>query len=155
LLIKKQNNQRKEGVAMTTTYLERIFDPWREFNRMGRLFNKTATCEVCEYPAVNVWINGEEAFLNSEMPGIKNDELEITVSGNKVTLHGTRPADEIKEGESYQRHEIRHGEFKKTVQLPFNIDAEKVHASYRNGVLHVSLPQHEAEKPKKIEIKTE
>lgn len=139
---------------MTTVYLERILDPWREFDRMGRFLNRTAVCETCEFPAVNVWINGEEAVISSEIPGMNREEIDISVSGNTVTLHGKRSNDEKKEGESWHRHELWHGEFNKTIRLPFNIEAARVHASYKNGVLHVSLPQSTADRPKKITIKT-
>jgi HSP20 family protein len=147
--------QRKEVGTMTTTYLQRILDPWREFDRMGRLMNRTARCGTCEFPAVNVWVNGENAEISSEIPGIDREAIDISVSGNTVTVRGSRPTHERKEDESWHRHEIRHGDFSKTIQLPFNIDASKVHASYNNGVLHVSLPQLEADKPKKISIKSE
>lgn len=139
---------------MTTTYLERILDPWREFDRMGRFFNRTAGCETCEFPAVNVWVNGEEAVMSSEIPGMNREEIDISVSGNMVTLQGKRPAEEQREGESWHRHELWHGDFKKTIRLPFNVAADKVQATYKNGVLHVSLPQLEADKPRKITIKT-
>jgi HSP20 family protein len=139
---------------MTSTYLERILDPWREFDRIGRSLDRAARCETCEFPAVNVWVNGEDAVMSSEIPGINREAIDISVSGNTVTLSGTRPASERKEDESWHRHELWHGDFSKTIQLPFNIDANKVHASYKNGVLHVSLPQMEAEKPRKIQIRT-
>lgn len=140
---------------MTTTYVERILNPWLEFDRMNRMFNKAARRGTCEFPAVNVWINGENAEISSEVPGVDREKLEISVSGNTVKLRGTRPVYGKKEDETRHRHEIRHGDFSKSVQLPFNIDADKVHASYKNGVLHVSLPQLGAEQPKKIEIKSE
>jgi HSP20 family protein len=145
-------SQRKEDGAMTTTYLERILDPWNEFNRLSRTFNRTARCETCEFPAVNVWVNGEEAVINSEIPGINREAIDISVSGDTVTLRGSRPEEEKKEGASWHRHELWHGDFKKTVQLPFNIDADKVKATYRNGILHVTFPQLESDKPKKIKI---
>ena len=139
---------------MTTSYLEKMLDPWREFDRMGRYFGRAERCGTCEYPEVNVWVNGENAEINSEIPGVDRNAIDISVSGNTVTLKGKRPAVETKEGESWHRHEIRHGEFSKTIRLPFNIDAEKVNATYKNGVLHVSLPQLEADKTRKIEIKS-
>lgn len=138
---------------MTTTYLERLLDPWREFDRMSRLLNN-ATTQSTEYPAVNVWVNGEDAVLTSEIPGVSTDDIDISVSGNAVTLKGKRKADEEKDIESYHRHELWHGNFSKTVKLPFNVDSEKVHASYKNGILHVELPKLEAEKPKKINIES-
>lgn len=134
-----------------TTYLERVLDPWREFDRMSRLL-RSGTAETTEYPAVNVWVNGEDAVITTEVPGVRTDDLDISVTGNAVTVQGNRPALEEKEVESYHRHEMWHGNFSKTVQLPFNVDVEKVQASYRNGILQISLPKLEAEKPKKIKI---
>lgn len=139
---------------MTTAYLDRILDPWREFNRIGRFLNREAVCESCEFPAVNVWVNAQEAVVSSEIPGMKHEEIDISVSENTVTIRGSRPAEEKKEGESWHRHELWHGGFNKTIRLPFNIDAAKVEASYKNGVLHVTLPQSAADRPRKINIKT-
>jgi len=136
---------------MTTTYLERVLDPWREFDRMSRVL-RSATPHTTEYPAVNVWVNGEDAVITSEIPGVSTEDIDISVTGNSVTLRGKRPAEEETNVQSYHRHELWHGNFSKTVQLPFNVDSEKVHASYKNGVLSVSLPKLEAEKPKKIKI---
>lgn len=136
-----------------TTYFERFLDPWREFDRMGSHMSRSARCGTCEYPAVNVWTNGANAEISSEVPGIDREKLDISVAGNTVTLKGTRTINETKEGDSWHRHELPHGDFSKTIRLPFNIDTEKVHASYRNGILHISLPQLEADKPRKIEIK--
>ena len=140
---------------MTGTYLDRILDPWREFDRTGHFLDRTARCETCEFPAVNVWVNGEAAVISTEIPGIDREAIDVSVSGNTVTLRGTRPAGEKKEGESYHRHELWSGDFKKTIQLPFNIDSGKVQATYKNGLLHVTLPQLESDKPRKIAIKSE
>ncbi len=138
---------------MTTTYLERLLDPWREFDRMSRLLNRTASQGSSEYPAVNVWVNGDNAVITTEIPGIDRDTIDISVSGNTVSLSGSRPTAETKEEESYHRHELWHGKFCKTIKLPFNIDGGKVNATYKKGVLHISLPQLEADKPRKINIK--
>ena len=136
---------------MTTTYLETLLDPWREFDRMSR---QLQGAPIQDYPAVNVWVNGEDAVITTEIPGVKTDDIDISVTGNSVTLRGTRPEEEERDVDSYHRHELWHGNFSKTVQLPFNVDSAKVHASHKNGVLHVSLPKLEAEKPKKIKIES-
>ncbi len=140
---------------MTGTYFERFLDPWLEFERMGYLLRRAASNSTYEFPAVNVWVNRDNAVVATEVPGLDREAIDISVSGNSVTLHGSRPTNERKEGESYHRHELWHGDFSKTIQLPFNIDANKVHASYKKGILHISLHQLEADKPKKITIKSE
>jgi len=138
---------------MTTTYLERLLDPWREFDRMSRMLHSEPT-QNTDYPAVNVWVNGEDAVITTEIPGVKTEDIDISVSGNSVTLRGKRPSEEETNVESFHRHELWHGNFSKTVKLPFNVDSEKVTASYKNGILHVALPKLEAEKPKKIKIES-
>ena len=137
---------------MTSTYMSRILDPWQELNRINRAFNRTASDCGCEYPAVNLWVNGENALVTAEVPGANREDIDISVSGDTVTLSGKRPKEELHDGETYHRHEIRHGEFRKSLRLPFTIDAEKVHAVYKNGVLNVSLPQSESDKPRTIKI---
>jgi HSP20 family protein len=137
---------------MTEIYLDRFLDPWREFERMSRLFDTRTSNGSNKYPAVNVWVAGEDALITTEIPGVDRNAMNIDVAGNTVTLSGSRPREENAEKESYHRHELWHGEFSKTIKLPFNIDAEKVHASFKKGVLHISLPQLEADKPRKISI---
>lgn len=137
---------------MTGIYLDRFLDPWREFDRMSRLFDNMTSNGTNKFPAVNVWVAGGDALVTTEIPGVDRSAINIDVAGNKVTISGSRPREENAERESYQRHELWQGEFSKTIKLPFNIDAEKVHASYKKGVLHVSLPQLEADKPRKISV---
>jgi HSP20 family protein len=139
---------------MTRTDIERFFDPWREFERMSRLLSRATSNANNEFPAVNVWVNGEHAVITTELPGISRDAIDISVSGNTITLNGSRPSDNREGGESYHRHELWHGDFNKTIKLPFTIDAEKVTASYKKGILHIELPQAEADKPRKIDVKS-
>jgi HSP20 family protein len=138
---------------MTARYYERFLDPWREFERINRLFEWTDSNGTREFPGANVWVNGEDAVVTTEIPGIDHDSIDISVTGNTVTLKGKRPEHKRENGESYHRHELWHGDFCKTVRLPFNIDPEKVTASYKKGILSITLPQLEADKPRKIEIK--
>ncbi len=151
-ILKTKDYKRREKAM--TTYLERFLDPWHEFDRLSRSFDSSVSNRANQFPAVNVWVNGENAVITTEIPGVDRDKIDISVSGNTVTLKGARPAEESKEAESCHRRELRHGNFSKTVKLPFNIDSGKVHASYKKGVLNVSLPQLEADKPKTIKIES-
>ncbi len=137
---------------MRDSYLERFLDPWREFEQMGRLLGVPGSAN--EFPAVNVWANEDEAIVTTELPGVDSDALDISVTGDTLTIRGSRPLNETKEGETCHRHELWHGTFSKTIELPFNADAEKVEASYTKGIVKITLPRLEAEKPKKIKINT-
>ena len=138
---------------MTSTYLERLLDPWREFERMNRLIGWPAG-STAEYPAINIWVAGDDAIVTTEIAGIDRNSIDISVAGNTLTLKGKRPASVEQEKGTCHRHETWSGEFSKSVQLPFNVDPDKVQASYCKGILHISLPRLEADKPRKITIES-
>jgi HSP20 family protein len=134
-------------------------DPWADLermeNEMNRVLSRFASPSAGEFPAVNVWADTEEAVVTSEMPGIDPRTLDISVAGKTLTLRGSREAGQVVAGESFHRRERWCGRFSRIVELPFTVDAGKVKADFRKGVLHVSLPRAEAEKPRKITIKSE
>ncbi len=135
--------------------------PWREFERlqreMNRLFSDTASSIMPRvapgYPAMNIWTNDEGGVITAELPGLSPDEIEISVVGETLTLSGERKADAPGDDVHYHRRERGYGKFSRTIQLPFQVDADKVEALFEKGVLHVSLPRAEADKPKKITVK--
>ena len=106
-----------------------------------------------DYPAMNVWTNEDGAVVTAELPGVEPDNINIAVTGDTLTLKGSRTPEELKEGEQYHRRERGHGQFTRTFQLPFQVEAEKVEANFEKGVLSITLPRAEAEKPRKIAIK--
>ncbi len=132
-----------------------LFDPWREIEQMERALSRLTTRGAVEFPAVNLWLNGDEAVVTTELPGIDPGSIDISVIGKSLTLRGSRQPEEAKEGESYHRRERWYGKFSKTIELPFNVDTDKVSAKYSKGVLSLHLPRAEAEKPKKISIKSD
>ena len=108
---------------------------------------------VHQFPAVNAWVNENEAYLTAELPGVDPNELEINVEGETVTLSGKRLPFDLGENAEYRRRERLYGEFNRTLQLPFRVDANGVEAKLNRGVLTVKLPRAEEDKPKKIAIK--
>ena len=135
--------------------------PWREIEQMqrdmDRLFNRMTRFDrpaiAPEFPAINIWANEERLVVTAELPGVNTDDIDISVVNETLTLSGIRQPDTLEEGDKYHRRERRHGKFSRTFQLPFAIEADNVEAVFENGVLHVSLPRAEAEKPKKIAVK--
>ena len=137
----------------------RIADPLTEVQRlqreMNRLFSGATEFYTHDFPAVNVWRSAEGAIVTAELPGIDPAKLDISVVGDILTLTGSREIEALKEGESYHRQERTHGRFARTLQLPFQVNAAKVEAKYEKGILQITLPQVEEEKPKKIAIKVD
>jgi HSP20 family protein len=122
---------------------------------MNRLFVGLPTTVGAEYPAINVWSGEHDYILTAELPGIDPAQLDISVAGDTLTFSGSQDSEVLREGETYHRQERNSGRFSKTLQLPFQIDAEKVAAQYEKGILKLTLPIASAEKPRKIAIRAE
>jgi HSP20 family protein len=123
---------------------------------MNRLFDATSKGHVFNsptYPAINIWTNEDGQIISAEMPGVHPDDIDIDVTGDALSISGERKPDEVAEDARYHRRERTYGSFSRTVQLPFMVDTNKVEASFKNGILMISLPRAEADKPKKIAIK--
>jgi len=106
------------------------------------------------FPAVNVRSEGDKIFVQAELPGVKSEDLDISVEGNTLTLRGERKPDTV-ENVNYHRRERRSGKFHKAISLPDEINLEGVSANYSNGVLRLTLPKAEHAKPRKITVKCE
>lgn len=134
------------------------WEPLEEMKRlqreMGRVFSdvwRGISSRV--FPAVNIWTGREDAVVTVELPGVDPKKLDLSVVGDTLTISGAREPEELKEGQAYNRRERETGDFSRTVQLPFRIEPDKVTAHYANGILRVTLPRLEADKPKQISVK--
>ena len=103
------------------------------------------------FPAVNIWEQEHNFFVEAELPGMSLEDLDISVMGRELTIKGTRP--EIK-GDTYHRRERGVGNFTRIIQLPTTLATDSVEAQLRNGILTVRLPKAEEVRPKKIQIKS-
>lgn len=129
-------------------------DPWRDFERVNRALTGWNAQTSVEFPAVNVWVAENNAVVTSELPGVEPEDIDISVAGKTLTIRGSRKSEELKEGESFHRRERWHGQFTKTLEMPFSIESGKVEAKFVKGVLNIALPRAEAEKPRKISVKS-
>lgn len=105
------------------------------------------------FPALNVWEREDELYVEAELPGIRTDDLDISVVGHQLVLKGRRPDFQPEEGVSFHRRERGVGEFVRAVELPVEVNADGVEAKLTDGVLLITLPKAEAAKPRKIEVK--
>ena len=127
--------------------------PFRDLRRlqeeMDRLTRSTTTPQG--FPALNVYAHQDGIVITAELPGIKEDDLDITVHRDTVTLRGQRQ-DQPEGAQGYHRRERRTGSFGRTFSLPFNVDPERVEAKLRNGILTLTLHRPEQDKPKRIRV---
>jgi HSP20 family protein len=126
----------------------------KEMNRLFDAYYPSRLRPAPGYPAMNVWANDDGLSITAEVPGVSAEDINISVVGETLTLTGVRKPDELTEGSRYHRQERGYGEFTRSIQLPFPVAVNNVEAMFKNGVLAISLPRAEEDKPKKIAVKS-
>jgi len=136
--------------------------PFEELDRMRRqmdLLNRGLTRGLFRepgagvFPLMNVTEDNDNYYIRAELPGIKTDELDISVTGESLTISGERKIPAEDETATYHRREREAGKFSRIISLPGQVDTGKVEARSVDGVLTVVLPKAEAAKPRQITIK--
>lgn len=131
----------------------RWFDPWTAMQEMEDMVGRTLSRDKTQrFPAVNYLSKGYDAVVTAEIPGVEPGDINISVEGKILTISGERKTEELREGETCHRSERQQGRFKRSLELPFEVESSKVEARFENGVLIITLPRTEAGKPRKIEI---
>ena len=103
-------------------------------------------------PAVDICENENNIVLKAELPGVDPEDVEVRVEDNTLYLKGERKFEKDTKEENYHRMERSYGSFARSFALPNSIDAEKVAAEYKDGLLTLTLPKREETKPKTIKI---
>ena len=105
------------------------------------------------FPALNVTEDKDNYYVHAELPGIKANELDISVTEKNMSISGERKPSDDQENLKYHRRERESGKFSRVISLPTPVDTLKVEAGSKDGVLTVVLPKSEAAKPKQIKVK--
>jgi HSP20 family protein len=122
-------------------------------NEMNRLFTGFSAAAARDFPPINIWLGENSVVLTAELPGVTRDQVNISLQDEVLTLEGSREPQLRQQDVKWHRRERAYGNFSRTVQLPFRVDPEKVHARYDNGILQIELERLEADRPKKIQIR--
>jgi HSP20 family protein len=134
------------------------WDPFREMtqvqNQLNRLVDQVwGGRQESWLPAVDVFDKQDAVVLKAELPGMDPDQIQIEVEDNVLTIKGERRFEETVDEERYYRVERRFGSFQRSLALPQGVKADEIGASYEDGILVVTVPKAEEEKPKRIEVK--
>lgn len=105
------------------------------------------------FPSIIISATEDRLLVRAEMPGMNLERLEISVSGDVLSIQGVRLTGESLEGGWYHRRERESGGFSRAVRLPAKVDGDKTEASYQAGVLIVTVPLREAAKPRQVPIR--
>src|SRR5262245_33424138 len=136
------------------------WDPFRDLTtlqgRMNDLFGDSHSRAEATYgtwlPAVEIFEKDEALHLRAELPGMSEKEMDLQVENGVLTLRGEKKREKELENENVHRAERYYGSFVRTFALPTTVDTQKIHASYKDGVLEVVLPKAEVAKAKRITI---
>ncbi|WP_245688318.1 Hsp20/alpha crystallin family protein [Thiohalomonas denitrificans] len=146
------------GQRMPTPFdeMERMFESffpsgWPRPMRMAPLLGEIAP--GVKIPPVDIIDREAEIVLRAEMPGIDKDSIDVSMSDNSVTIRGSSHHEEKESEENYYRSEISRGAFSRTVTLPADVDGDKTKATFKEGVLELTMPK--VERAKRHSIKVE
>jgi HSP20 family protein len=120
--------------------------------RLNRLVSNMQEGRETEFPPINVWASDKNIVVVAEVPGIDPVDIDLQICNQTMTLKTKREIDEPEEGQTFHRRECGYGQFTRSVELPYAIDAEKVNASFTNGMLRIEFSRAAADLPKKISV---
>ena len=140
------------------------YDPFRELrslqDEMTRLFSGVAPSgygrdEMMHgawSPSVDIFEDKDKLILEAELPGMKQEDFDLSIENNVITLRGERKFEKTDETDNYHRVERSYGAFTRSFTLPQTVSAEGASAEYNNGVLRVTLPKREETKARRIQV---
>jgi HSP20 family protein len=152
--------RKNEGNTPDRAIVTREYDPframrelmrWDPFKEMEPLWGPDLPSEFA--PAFEVKENEGSFLFKADVPGVKENDIEITVAGNRLTISGMRNEEKEEKSETYYSCERKYGTFTRSYTLPEGADLEHVHADLKAGVLTVGVPKLPALQPKKITVK--
>ncbi len=106
-------------------------------------------------PAIDVFKQGDNFIVKTELPGVKQEDIDVSIVEGSLVIKGAKKADPVVKNEDYERNEIEYGPFYRTIGLPSSVDTAKIAAAVKDGVLTITLNCVAAAKPQKVVIKSE
>jgi HSP20 family protein len=106
-------------------------------------------------PVVDLYEEKDDLVVKAELPGMEKDNIEVTLSDNRLTIKGEKQQEEEVKKERYYRSERSYGSFVRTLELPWEAQTDKVKAAFKNGVLEIRLPKPEEAKKKETKVKVD
>ncbi|HEU5237188.1 MAG TPA: Hsp20/alpha crystallin family protein [Pyrinomonadaceae bacterium] len=135
-------------------------DPFRLSNRMERLLEDPLFRSMGEEwprkawaPPCDIFETEKELVMKFELPEVRKEDVEVKLEQNVLTLRGERKFEEKTDGENYHRIERHYGEFMRSFSVPLYVNAARINAEFKEGVLTITLPKNEEARPKQIDVK--
>jgi HSP20 family protein len=126
-------------------------------DEMNRLFETSLRhptgLDAVFSPSIDIVVEKDNVIVKADLPGLAKDDVTVTLQDNYLTIKGEKKHEVQQKETNYFLSERVHGSFTRTIELPMAVDAKKIEARFKDGVLHVTLPKTEDAKPKQIEVK--
>jgi len=132
-----------------------LVDMQQEMNRLFDEFfgeRQTGMAESAWMPAVDISENDAAIVVRAELPGLSQDDIELNLQDNVLTLKGEKKQEKKEDKGNYHQSECCYGSFSRSFTLPSNVKQEDIQANFKDGVLQITLPKAEEVKPKKITV---
>lgn len=104
---------------------------------------------------IDVEETDNEYIIKAELPGVKKNDVKISATEDTLTISGERKIEREEKGKTYHKIEMNYGQFERSIKFPTEVIADKAKATYKDGILTVSIPKSEKAKPKELEIQVE
>jgi len=131
---------------------ERRFDDLFSWPYLPALWRRMPGMEMGWAPAIDVFEKDDRFVVKAELPGMKQEDIDVSVAGNRLTIKGERKAESKVEKEDYYYSERSYGSFSRSIDIPSHVDARKIEANYEDGVLEIDLPKTQRAKPQKVSV---
>jgi len=140
------------------------WDPFRDVNEMRSMMSRffgwpyghseEGPMEADWVPRVDIVQEKERYLVQADLPGMKREEIDITVNGDTLTITGERKSERKTQEDNFYRSERHYGRFSRSLILPSSVDADRIEAAYKDGVLQLAIPKSEQAGPKQIKIES-
>lgn len=142
-----------------------MWSPFRELDRFRQDFDElfdrflggraNLPSRAVAFPAVESFVHEGKLVIHADLPGVNPKDVEVTVAGNVMTLSGKREHTREEKDRNYLRREVTYGSFERTIELPEGVNASEIKASFRNGVLELTVPMPKGAMARKVPIQIE
>ena len=165
-MAEKAKSKAKKTEALVPRRASSELSPWGDLDRMfddflGRRLRSFwperwwPTPMEITTPVVDLYEEKDDIVVKAELPGMEKDNIEVNLSDNRLTIKGEKKKEEEVKKEGYYRSERSYGSFIRTLELPSEVQTDKVKAAFKNGVLEIRLPKTEEAKKKETKVKVD
>ena len=145
----------RRSPTRTLTVFEPFYRPFNLLEEVEAMARELFDSGRASFPTgLDVYREKDELVVKAELPGIKKKDLDISLEDDLLTIKAEKKQEEVTEDATYYISERRFGQYSRTIALPFHVDAEKISATFKNGLLEMRLPRADKAETKRIEIKT-